>query len=204
MVSSSHLGLVVRHGVALFFGPFGQDHERVPGNVRKLKGKSPVEQHDEHTVDPLEDGGGVLEDEALLAKENPAEDKSDESQQRHGDPQMSRLVLSLRFGQSVGKSRLQTHEQHTGGERDSSSNVVQHFGVVHLEVSHHDESSRTDPARGQSRRVQETVLVLLNHMSITKQADHHHHEGASAADEAEETTLGWHRSTFTYEWYVIQ
>lgn len=48
----------------------GQDHQGVPRHVPELKGKRPVEKHDEHTVDPLEDGGGVLQDEALLAEED--------------------------------------------------------------------------------------------------------------------------------------
>lgn len=48
----------------------GQDHQGLSRHVPKLKGKSPVEEHDEHAVDPFKDGRGVLKDEALLAEEN--------------------------------------------------------------------------------------------------------------------------------------
>lgn len=44
----------------------------------------------------------------------------------------------------------------------------------YLEVSHHDEPSSTDPRAGQAGRVENTVLVLLYHMSVTQQANQHH------------------------------
>lgn len=48
----------------------GQDHQGFSRHVTKLEGKSPVEEHDEHAVDPLKNGGGVLQDKALLTEEN--------------------------------------------------------------------------------------------------------------------------------------
>lgn len=48
----------------------GQDHQGVPRHAPELEGERPVEDHDEHAVDPLKDGGGVLQGEALLAEEN--------------------------------------------------------------------------------------------------------------------------------------
>lgn len=48
----------------------GQDHQGFSRHVTKLEGKGPVEEHDEHAVDPLKDGGGVLQDKALLTEEN--------------------------------------------------------------------------------------------------------------------------------------
>lgn len=69
---SAYLCLVFRSWETLCSPPSGQDHEGVPRHAAELKSKSPVEEHDEHAVDPLEDGGGVLQGEAVLAKENSA------------------------------------------------------------------------------------------------------------------------------------
>lgn len=67
---SAHLCFVFRGGEALYSPSSGQDHQRVPRHAPELKRKSPVEEHDERAVDPLEDGGGVLQGETLLAEEN--------------------------------------------------------------------------------------------------------------------------------------
>lgn len=48
----------------------GQDEQGVSRHVPKLKGKRSVEEHDEYTVEPLKDGRGMLQDEALLAEED--------------------------------------------------------------------------------------------------------------------------------------
>lgn len=48
------------------------------------------------------------------------------------------------------------------------------MGLLHLKVAQHDESSSTDPARGQARRVENTVLVLLDDVGVAQQHDHHH------------------------------
>lgn len=50
--------------------------------------------------------------------------------------------------------------------------VCHHF-VSYLEVSNHDESSRTDPARGKTCHIEDTVLVLLNDLGIAEQHNHH-------------------------------
>lgn len=69
--AATHLRLVSRGGEALQpSSSSGQHHQGVPGHAPELKGKGPIEEHDEHTVDPLKDGGGVLQGEAFLAKEN--------------------------------------------------------------------------------------------------------------------------------------
>lgn len=65
----AHLRLVVRVE-APGRASSGQDHQGFSRHVPELKGKSAEEKHDEHAVDPLKDGGGVLQDEALLAEEN--------------------------------------------------------------------------------------------------------------------------------------
>lgn len=67
--AAAHLYLVLG-GEFVHHPSSGQDQQGVPRHVPELKGKRPVEKHDEHAVDPLEDGGGVLQDEALLAEEN--------------------------------------------------------------------------------------------------------------------------------------
>lgn len=44
----------------------------------------------------------------------------------------------------------------------------------YLEVSHHDEAGSTDPGGGEAGRVEDTVLVLLYHVSVAQQPDQHH------------------------------
>lgn len=69
--AAAHLCLVSRCGEAVYPpSSSGQHHQCVSRHVPELKGKSPVEEHDEHAVDPLKDGGGMLQGEALLAKKN--------------------------------------------------------------------------------------------------------------------------------------
>lgn len=58
-------------GEARHASPSGQDHQGVARHAPELEGERPVEDHDEHAVDPLKDGGGVLQGGALLAEENP-------------------------------------------------------------------------------------------------------------------------------------
>lgn len=48
-------------------------------------------------------------------------------------------------------------------------------GSLYLEVSHHDESGSADPTCGQTRRVEDAVLVLLDDVGVTEQHDHHHY-----------------------------
>lgn len=66
------LGLVLRAGEAVqpSSSSSGEHHQGVRRHFSKLKDKRPVKQHDDHAVDPLEDGGGVLQGEALLAKKD--------------------------------------------------------------------------------------------------------------------------------------
>lgn len=47
-------------------------------------------------------------------------------------------------------------------------------GLLHLKVAQHDESGSTDPACGQTRGVEDAVLVLLDDVGIAQQHDHHH------------------------------
>lgn len=53
-------------------------------------------------------------------------------QQGQAEPKEGHVVLPLGLGQSVSQSRLQAHKQHTGGEGNTSSNVVKSFGIIHL------------------------------------------------------------------------
>lgn len=47
-------------------------HHRVAGDRAKLVGEGAVEDQDVHGEDPLADGGGVLQDEALVDEEDAA------------------------------------------------------------------------------------------------------------------------------------
>ena len=57
-----------------------------------------------------------------------------EGQQGHAEPEVGHVVLPLRLGQAVGQPRLQAHEQHTGGEGDARSDIVEDFGIIHLSL----------------------------------------------------------------------
>lgn len=46
--------------------------------------------------------------------------------------------------------------------------------VDYLEVSHHDEASSTDPRGGEAGRVEDAVLMLLDHVGVTQQTNQHH------------------------------
>lgn len=52
--------------------------------------------------------------------------------------------------------------------------IVNGTNCDYLEVSHHDETGSTDPGGGQAGRVEDTVLVFLDHVSVTQQSDQHH------------------------------
>lgn len=67
--AANSLHLVVR-AEALERASSGQNHQGFYRHVTKLEGKSPIKEHNEHAVDPLKDGRGVLQDKALLAEEN--------------------------------------------------------------------------------------------------------------------------------------
>lgn len=71
VAGSADLCLVVRGGEALHHPAFGEHHQGVPRHAPEFKGKSPIEEHDDRAVDPLKDGGGVLQGIALLAEKNP-------------------------------------------------------------------------------------------------------------------------------------
>lgn len=68
--AAAHLHLVSRAGEVVHRPSSGQDLQVDPRHVPELEGKRPVEEHDERAVDPLKDGGGVVQDKALLEKEN--------------------------------------------------------------------------------------------------------------------------------------
>lgn len=44
----------------------------------------------------------------------------------------------------------------------------------YLEVSQQDEAGGADPGGGEAGRVQDAVLVLVDHLSVAQQADQHH------------------------------
>lgn len=78
-------------------------------------------------------------------------------------------------------------------------------GSSYLKVAHHDESSGTDPACGETRCVENTVLVLLNDVGIAKQHDHHNYRkrGTEAKTQSQQSTM--HVGYFTVPgFYVIQ
>lgn len=67
---AANLRLVSSEGEAGESPSFGENDQGVGWHPSKLKGKRPIEEHDDHAVDPLKDGGGVLQGEALLAEKN--------------------------------------------------------------------------------------------------------------------------------------
>lgn len=67
---SINLWLVPSDGEAGKSPHSGENDQGVDWHAPKLKGKCPIEEHDDHAVDPLKDGGGVLQWEAFLTEEN--------------------------------------------------------------------------------------------------------------------------------------
>lgn len=63
--------------------------------------------------------------------------------------------------------------------------------TLYLEVSHHDESGSTDPACGQTCRVEDAVLVLLDDVGITEQHDHHHYSQGDTHKERQWLSYCW-------------
>lgn len=68
--SPTDLRFVPREGEAGKSPSSREGNQRVSWYAPKFKRKRPIEEHDDHAVDPLEDGRGVLEDETLLAEKN--------------------------------------------------------------------------------------------------------------------------------------
>lgn len=73
--------------------------------------------------------------------EEDTEHQGSEGQEGHAEPEVGCVVLPLSLSQSVGQRRLQTHKQHTGGEGDARSDIVENFGIIHL--SGEDEEQKT-------------------------------------------------------------
>lgn len=48
------------------------------------------------------------------------------------------------------------------------------MSLLYLEVSQQDEPGGTDPGGGEAGRVQDAVLMLLDHLGVAQQADQHH------------------------------
>lgn len=68
----------------------------------------------------------------LLVAGEDTEHQGYEGQQGHAEPEVGHVVLSLGLGQAVSQRRLQAHKQHTGGEGDTCSDIVENFGIIHL------------------------------------------------------------------------
>lgn len=60
------------------------------------------------------------------------EHQGHEGQQGHAEPEVGHVVLPLGLGEAVSQCRLQGHKQHTGGEGDACSDIVENFGIIHL------------------------------------------------------------------------
>lgn len=68
----------------------------------------------------------------LPAAKEDTEHQGSEGQEGHAEPEVGRVVLPLSLSQPVGQRRLQAHKQHTGGEGDARSDIVENFGIIHL------------------------------------------------------------------------
>ena len=62
------------------------------------------------------------------------ENQGHEGEEGHGQTYVSQEVLVLGLSQAVGQSRLEAHKHHAAGERHTGPHIVQHLGVVQLEI----------------------------------------------------------------------
>lgn len=196
-------------------GPGAHDHARavvtllqarqygLAGNGTKLVGEGAVENQDVDREDPLADGGGVLQDEALVDEEDATEDDGDHGSQCQCHPEMGHPVVQGSDSCTVGEHTLQTHKQQPCWEGHTSAHIVHGLGMIHLEVSHHDQTHSVDAAKNQGAGVDPTLLAVLDHLGVAQKAHHHHHESSNVANQAEQAAFRRERATFTDEGDVL-
>lgn len=68
----------------------------------------------------------------LLVAGEDTEHQGYEGQQGHAEPEVGHVVFPLGLGQSIRQRRLQAHKQHTSGEGNACSDIVENFGIIHL------------------------------------------------------------------------
>lgn len=99
-------------------------HQSLTSDGAKFVGEGPVEDQDVHSEHPLADGGGVLQDEALVDKKDATQNKGDHRSECQGHSEMSHPVIERGHSHSVREDALQTHEQQPGWERHACPHVV--------------------------------------------------------------------------------
>lgn len=174
-------------------------HHGLTGDGAKLIGEGAVENQDVHREDPLADGCGVLQGEALVNEEDAAEDEGDHGSQCQSHSEMSHPVVEGRHSQTVGQHTLQAHKQQPCWKGHTRSHIVKRFGVINLKVAHHDKTNGIGAARHQSAGVDPASVAVFDHLGVAQKAHHHNHEGSNIAYQAEQTAFRRVGATFTDE-----
>lgn len=86
-------------------------HHGVTGDGAELIGEGAVEDQDVHGEDPLADGCGVLQDEALVDKENATWEKEDVKEKQRGTAELTVSQQTYKTCKHGGRSRtVSTHD----------------------------------------------------------------------------------------------
>lgn len=178
-------------------------HHGLTGDCAKLIGEGAVKDQDVHSEDPFTDGCSVLQDKALVDEEDATEDEGDHRSQCQSHSEVGHPVVKGSHSHTVGEDALQAHKQQPGWKRHTSTHIMERFGVINLEVSHHHQTNSIGAARHQSAGVDPTLVAVFNHLGIAQKAHHHHHKGSDIADQAEQAALRRVGATFTNEGDVL-
>lgn len=81
-------------------------HQSLTSDGAKFVGEGPVEDQDVHSENPLADGGGVLQDEALVNEKDPAQNEGDHRPECQRHPEMSHPVIKRRHSHSIREHTL--------------------------------------------------------------------------------------------------
>lgn len=178
-------------------------HHGLAGDSAELVGEGAIKDQDVHGEDPLADGCSVLQDEALVDEKDATEDEGNHGSQCQSHPKVGHPVVEGSHSHPVGEHTLQAHKQQPCWKCNAGTHVMKRFGVIHLEVSHHDQTNGVGTAGHQGAGVDPTSVAVFNDLGVAQKAHHHHHEGSNVADQAEQAAFRRVGATFTDEGDVL-
>lgn len=81
-------------------------HQSLTSDGAEFIGEGTVEDQDVHSKDPLADGGGVLQDEALMDEKDATQNEGDHRPKCQGHPEMSHPVIECGHSHSIREDAL--------------------------------------------------------------------------------------------------